>query len=113
MASKATKAAWSAVAETCPEVDSAFYDLRWSLEELLPELPKGEEMDKLFDLCKERVKAKTSELREALINAYEEMYSLDDEWEEKLSEMEEEHRREVSNLEDVISDLEYNARDGY
>lgn len=92
MSHKARKAAWSKVGDTCPHVDEAFDELFHDLLNLsLNEIVSGN-MEAMFNTCVEKVKEQTCKLRQALIEAYEEM-------EAEIDELEYNHAEEIAKLE--------------
>ena len=95
MSHSARKAAFSAIGETCPHVDSAFSDMLYEIKRLTIEELGGSQLDSLIDICIDRVKVQTTSLRDALITAYEEK-----------EESEEELKDQISILEQRIEDLE-------
>lgn len=99
MSHKARKAAWSKVGDTCPHVDEAFDDLHRDLIRLsLEEIASGE-IQKLLDVCIDRVKEQTCKLRDALIGAYEEM-------EAEIDELEDKHAEEIAKLERQLGEYQ-------
>lgn len=99
MSHSARKAAWSKVDDTCPYVDTAFDDLYRGLIRLSPEAISSGEIQKLLDVCIERVKEQTCKLRDALIEAYEEM-------EAEIEELEYNHAEEITKLEKQLGEYQ-------
>lgn len=98
MSRSARKRAWSKVDDTCPHVEEAFDDMyrvimRMSLDEL-----NGEPLEEIIAETMEKVKEQTTALRNALIEAYEEM-------EESLEDKEYEHAKEIDALQKQIDSL--------
>lgn len=77
MASRnAKRAAFFAIDETCPHVDSAFADLHDLLSESFNlDAEKRKDLWEMLEECSDKVKVQTCALREALISAYEEVES--------------------------------------
>lgn len=89
MSNKARKAAFSVVGETCPYVDSAFYDMVDELEELLGFRLNTRQQEAVFEKCKNVVKEQTTSLRDALILAYEEKEDSESDLKDRIYALEE------------------------
>lgn len=97
MASKnAKRSAFSAIGETCPKVDSAFSELHQLISsEFEFDSAKDKVLWVLLEECSDAVKVQTCALREALISAYQEKDSIEDELREKIEELEDRLREFV------------------
>lgn len=99
MSHKARKAAWSKVDDTCPYVDEAFDDMyRDIMRMTLGEL-SGEPLKELISETVDKVKEQTGKLRQALIEAYEEM-------EAEIDELEDNHAEEIAKLERQLGEYQ-------
>lgn len=84
MSHSARKAAFSAIGETCPQVDSAFTDMLYEIKRLTIEELGGSTLDSLVEICIDRVKVQTTALRDALILAYEEKEESEDDLKDQI-----------------------------
>lgn len=99
MSHSARKKAWRKVSDTCPHVDEAFDDMyrdimRMTLEEL-----SGEPLKELISETVDKVKEQTGKLRDALVEAYEEM-------EAEIDELEYNHTEEIAKLERQLGEYQ-------
>ena len=98
MSHSARKRAWSKVDDTCPHVDDAFSDMQHDIMQMSLKELTGNDLQQVIDQCVERVKEQTTALRNALIEAYEEMEGV-------VRDMEYEHAKEVAYLQRQIDSL--------
>lgn len=97
MSKSARKAAWSKVDDTCPYVDEAFDDMyRDIMRMTLGEL-SGEPLKELISETVDKVKEQTCKLRDALVEAYEEMEGV-------IRDMEYDHEKQIAVLEKQLGE---------